>query len=304
MSQGRRMSILVLSLVLFAFLGSGAERRFEKKFSVTPGGTITLKTDVGTVKISGTSGNEVAVTATIRGRERSVNEFEITAEQTSGGVVVEGRGRERGGWFSRSDDGLDVEFLVKVPEQYNVDVHTAGGDLLLGDLKGKASGQTSGGNVDAVNITGNVDLHTSGGNVTAERITGDLRLETSGGDVRVSKAAGPVEASTSGGNVTINEVDGSVRAETSGGDVTVKVKGANRGVHAETSGGDITIEISRSVGANIDASTSGGSVICDMPVTVSGRIDESRIKGTVNGGGTTIYAHTSGGDVRIRALDQ
>ena len=65
----------------------------------------------------------------------------------------------------------------------------------------------------------------------------------------------------------------------------------------------MTIAIAKSVAAMIDASTSGGDVICDLPVTVSGKISESRIKGTLNGGGELIYAHTSGGNVRIKPLD-
>jgi DUF4097 and DUF4098 domain-containing protein YvlB len=83
----------------------------------------------------------------------------------------------------------------------------------------------------------------------------------------------------------------------------VKVKGPNKGVYAETSGGDIEIVVSKSVAATIDAATSGGSVHFDFPVTLSGQIDESRVRGTLNGGGNTIHAHTSGGDVRFRAAD-
>ena len=101
----------------------------------------------------------------------------------------------------------------------------------------------------------------------------------------------------------ISDVEGKVRAETSGGNMYVKVKGANKGVFAETSGGDIEIVVSKSVTADIDAATSGGSVHFDFPVTISGQIDESRVRGTLNGGGNTIHAHTSGGDVRFRSAD-
>jgi len=80
----------------------------------------------------------------------------------------------------------------------------------------------------------------------------------------------------------------------------VVVRGGNKGVHAETSGGNVEIAVASNVSANIDAATSGGSVECDLPVTVQGKIHESSIKGTVNGGGPLIYAHTSGGDVRIK----
>ena len=61
--------------------------------------------------------------------------------------------------------------------------------------------------------------------------------------------------------------------------------------------------IAKNSGANIDASTSGGEVTCDLPITVTGKISESRIRGTVNGGGATVHAYTSGGDIRIVALE-
>ena len=99
----------------------------------------------------------------------------------------------------------------------------------------------------------------------------------------------------------INNVDGKVRAETSGGDIVVSTSGDNKGIFAETSGGDIDITIEKSAKANIDASTSGGAVYCNLPITMSGKIDESEMRGSVNGGGNMIHAHTSGGDVRIRA---
>ena len=64
--------------------------------------------------------------------------------------------------------------------------------------------------------------------------------------------------------------------------------------------GLIELAIARNAGADLDLSTSGGDVTCDLPVTVVGRISEDNIRGTLNGGGPSIYAHTSGGDVHVR----
>lgn len=303
MSTLRQLSLLGLVLVILATRSDAADRKFEKKFSVNPGGTLTLKTDVGTVKVTGTSSNEVSVVADIHGRQRMVDGFEISADQTGDGVSVTGRAKEHGSWFFNTSDGIDVEFTVKVPHSYNLQIHTAGGNLYVGDVAGKVNASTSGGEVEASAVEGSLDLRTSGGGVKAARIVGDATLETSGGDVHASQVSGNLSASTSGGNIGISEVGGSIQAETSGGNVIIRVKGSNKGIHAETSGGNIEIAIPRDAGATIDAETSGGDVVCDVPVTVSGRIRESEVKGVVNGGGPTIYAHTSGGDVRIRTLD-
>ena len=101
----------------------------------------------------------------------------------------------------------------------------------------------------------------------------------------------------------MKSVAGKVRAETSGGNISVNVTEANKGVYAETSGGNIDIVMPKNISANIDAETSGGEVTCDFPVTMQGKLDESRVRGTINGGGNQIHAHTSGGNVRLRSIE-
>ncbi len=297
----RTVALIVLALVVTG-TALCAQKRFEKKFQVSPGGTLTLGTDAGSVKIIGTASNEVSVVADMRGREKDVENFEITAEQSGNNVDVKGKLRKGISWFWNSVD-IDVEYTVSVPREYSVKMHTAGGDIAVSDLKGRVDGKTSGGNVSIGTTEGEINLETSGGNVEAEKCTGALRMRTSGGEINVRAIAGDVDLGTSGGDVKITDVEGKVRAETSGGSMFVKVKGSNKGVFAETSGGDIEIVVSKSVAADIDATTSGGSVHFDFPVTLSGKIDESRVRGTLNGGGSMIHAHTSGGDVRFRSAD-
>ncbi len=296
--------LIALSVLLTA-TSSGADRHFERKFSVSPGGTFRLSTDAGSVTVTGSSNNEVSVVAELRGDERDVNDFEITADQTGSGVEVKGRSkRGHGFWnFGFNSHDLDIRYTISVPREYNLDMSTSGGNLSVSTLKGTVKGGTSGGNIDVVTVDGSVDLHTSGGNLHAEGITGKLDMETSGGEVKVANVAGDVDVSTSGGNIRLSEVDGRVRAETSGGDVAVRLKNANKGVFVETSGGNIDLAMAKNSSANIDASTSGGDVTCDLPITMSGKISDNRIKGAINGGGETVHARTSGGDIRIHALE-
>jgi hypothetical protein len=298
----RRFPALVLLFLLVAGTALSAQKKFEKKFQVSPGGTLTLGTDAGSVKVMGTSSNEVSIVADIRGREKDVESFEITADQTGNNVDVRGKLTKGSSWFWNSVD-IEVQYTVLVPREYSVKMHTSGGDIVVSDLKGRVDGKTSGGNVSIGGAEGDIDLETSGGNVEAEKCKGLLRMRTSGGEINVRENTGDVDLGTSGGDVKISDVEGKVRAETSGGSMYVKVKGSNKGVYAETSGGDIEIVVSKSVAADIDAATSGGSVHFDFPVTISGQIDESRVRGTLNGGGNTIHAHTSGGDVRFRSAD-
>jgi DUF4097 and DUF4098 domain-containing protein YvlB len=293
----RSLPILALLLVAVSF-SCAADKRFDKTFDVSPGGTLRLDTDLGRVSVEGTGSSQVVIAVTIRGSSRDVEEFEVSAEKSGNDVEVIAGGKSRR-WKFRD---LDVRFVVKVPREYNLRVHTSGGDVEVQSVKGLVRGETSGGNVSVSDVEGKVHAETSGGNVRGRDIKGDVQMETSGGNVSVRSVQGSAEVETSGGNVEVLDVSGKVRAETSGGNVTVRVTGENAGIYAETSGGDIDITIGPEVKATLDASTSGGSVYCDFPVTVSGRIDPSRIRGQINGGGRTIHAHTSGGSIRIRPL--
>ena len=294
--------LILVSLFLNASLSASAEKKFEKKFPVSSGGTFTIKTDVGDVDISGTSEGEVSITALIRGSEREVDGFDISAWQNDQGVEVKGRNKHSG-WFSWFGHSPDVKFTVAVPREYSVKISTSGGGISITGLKGKVEGETSGGDLNLHDLDGPVKLETSGGKISGENLAGTIHLETSGGDIQVTTVAGDIDVNTSGGNIKMGDIDGKVTAETSGGDVVVRVKNGNKGIHAETSGGNIDILVPKDVSATIDASTSGGEVRCDLPVTMSGRFSESRVRGTVNGGGNSIHAYTSGGDVRIRTAE-
>jgi Toastrack DUF4097 len=289
--------------MILTALSFGADRRFEKKFTVAPGGTLRLSTDVGSVAVTGTSSNEVSVVAELRGSERDINDFEITADQTGSGVDVKGKSNKGHGFWNFGSNNIDIRYTISVPREYNLDMSTSGGNVSISTVKGMVKGGTSGGNVDVNKVEGPIDLRTSGGNLHAEEITGKLEMETSGGEVHVARVSGDVDVSTSGGNIRLSEIDGKVRAETSGGNVQVRLKGTNKGVYVETSGGDIELAMPKNSAADIDASTSGGDVTCDLPITMTGKISENRIKGAINGGGATIHARTSGGDIRIVAAD-
>jgi len=292
--------LILAALLCLSVLGCRAEeKRFDRTFSVTPGGKLMVDTDVGSVSVEGGAGNEVVVKAVLRGSEREVREFTVSAEQRENIVEVQGRwSSDARGWRNRR---LEVSFIIRVPREFNVNVETAGGSVKLKSLTGTVTGETSGGSIKAEDISGPLLCETSGGSITAERITGNATLETSGGRVIVKEVVGDVDAESSGGGLSLTDIEGKVRAETSGGSISIEMKGEHRGVYASTSGGSINITVPGDVRATLDASTSGGSVSCDLPLTTQGRIDPSSLRGTINGGGNPIHASTSGGSVRIRA---
>ncbi len=81
---------LTALLILAVATSCADERRFEKKFPVTPGGTFTLSTDVGDIRVVGTTASKVSIVAQMRGRASDLEDSEISAYETDGGVEVNG----------------------------------------------------------------------------------------------------------------------------------------------------------------------------------------------------------------------
>ncbi len=331
------LTIAAICLTLAGVAAQAAEKRLDRTFTVVPGGQLTIEADGADIDVAGVDSNQVSVQILVTGSARAIEALTLSAEQDAGGVLVKAK-REGSGWFNWSSGSRQSSIKVSVPKQYNARLKTSGGDIsvsrLQGDLNGSTSGgnvrvvevqgpvkmTTSGGNMDVARIAGKTDIRTSGGDIKVRDVRSDLRAETSGGNIQVEQVAGATFAHTSGGEVVVSnvrgnvdaessgggvkalQIDGGIRARSSGGDIGVELVGANRGIETSTSGGNIVIRMPRNTKGVIDASTSGGSVSTDLPVTTT-EVRERRLAGTINGGGETIRARTTGGSIRMQASD-
>ncbi len=256
-------------------------KKLDRTFGVSPGGTLTVDADSASVQVSGVDSDQVTVHMTARGSEKDLADTTLEAVQSGNGVNVTLRRKEKGGWFSSRSWSSEERIEVTVPKRYLIKVQTGGGGIELKDTVGAATLKTSGGDIAARNVNGNLELRTSGGGIQTDAIRGDVDADTSGGDIRLLR------------------VDGRIKGNTSGGNVRVSLVGANREISATTSGGDIELILPRTATGNVEATTSGGDVSSDLPLS-GGTMKDGRLEGSLNGGGATIYAHTSGGSISLR----
>jgi DUF4097 and DUF4098 domain-containing protein YvlB len=277
-----RCFVIACFLTVSGCSAHAAEKTLDRTFTVTPGGTLHVDADGASVHVSGHEGNQVIVHMLMRAPEQEIDKATLDAVQADDGVTVTMR-RRMSGWFSWAN-GQKREIEVSVPRQYAIDIRTSGGSIELRDTAGAASARTSGGSIRAQDMAGAVELRTSGGSIEAQKIQGDI------------------DAATSGGSVRLLQIDGKIRAKTSGGSVRCDLAGVNRGISATTSGGSIEVNVPRATAGNIDASTSGGRVSADLPVDSTVK-ERSHLVGSINGGGESIYAHTSGGSITLGAQD-
>jgi hypothetical protein len=272
-----------LPLVLFvAGCAQAADKTLERTFTVSPGGTLIVDADSASVEVSGGNANQVSVRMTANGSDSDLADIKLEAFQKGDEVnIVMRRGKQS--WFGHSWSG-DGRIRVTVPPQFTVSV------------------QTGGGNVELAGTVGSAKLHTSGGDIAVKNVTGNVLARTSGGGIRADTVRGDVDADTSGGDVQLLNVDGKIRGSTSGGNVECGLVGANRGIKASTSGGSIRLVLPRATNASFEASTSGGQFTSEIPISTT-KNDNGNAKGSINGGGELIDAHTSGGDITFVAAN-
>lgn len=245
----------------------------EQILATSQGKTLIVKSDCGDINISTWSKNEAYVKIT--GNDNAKESMEFNIEEKNGNIQV--ITKKTPGLKSLNNVNLKIE--VSIPEKYNTEISTAGGDISLG------------------NLTGNVEMKTAGGNIVLESISGKTELKTAGGDIMVKSSSGDIEASTAGGNININGSNGMIEAKTAGGDIIVNYSGENKGIELKTSGGDVKLYVPDNFSANINLKTSSGDIKMGFPF--DGEINKShtKISGKINGGGKSVSCKTSGGDI-------
>jgi hypothetical protein len=290
----------VTSALVLTANPAAAEFRLERRLALGAGGNFSLRSDTGSVTLTGDSASGVVITVT-SADDNLADRLDIQFSDAGGNVTVTAKRR---GTFSSFFDGFrgNVHFEVHVPRAAGVDVSTAGGSIRAAGLAGQTRVHTSGGSITVDDVEKDLDASTSGGSVHVQHVRGPADVHTSGGSIDVSDVRGDLRASTSGGSVRVHDAGGRVDAHSSGGSVQVSfARGNNRGGDLSTSGGGVSAEVDPRVALSIDAGTSGGSVSSDLPVTVRGTIGRSSLHGDLNGGGSALRMHTSGGGIRIGA---
>jgi hypothetical protein len=249
---------LVVTL-LFVGYSQAKPNLSEKTFEVKPGGTFYLESDSGALEVVSHTANTVEVQ--VKNKSGKDDSFVVSYEQDGNDVRVIGEREGLSSFWSSSN----VTFMIKVPEDYNVDLRTGGGSISLSDLRGQ------------------VEAYTSGGSIRLGQIEGDVNVKTSGGSIKVEEVAGNINAHTSGGSIK----------------ATI-TKQPTKDCKLTTSGGSVTAYLSPSIAVDLVASTSGGTVGSDFDV--NGTLKKKSLKGTINGGGPELVLKTSGGSVRIKKL--
>jgi hypothetical protein len=238
----------------------GWEQRWEFETPAKEGARLLLRADGGAVDIRPEPSDRVRCVVVLR----VYTSDEAAAHRLFDRVDLSARSLEAGGVYitsqtsgrARHGTNFGIRFQFSVPQRYNLDVETQGGDITVqAPLQGEARLTTAGGDVRAADLSGPVRIETAGGSITLGKIGSRLDARTAGGSIHVDDIKGDANLETSGGEIVTGQVAGTLRAETAGGDVVVG--GAAGEVVAQTAGGQIQIG---QAGGSVRAETAGGSI--------------------------------------------
>ncbi len=279
--------MIVSAFVILAFVAvtAGDADTKDKSFPVKKGGTLIVDIENAGADILVNTWSKGEVHVQVMGISGD-DLGDLDMSESGNTVTVEFYGE--GGW-GRS---RQMRFTISVPEAFNLDLSTSGGDIVVSDpIKGDVEAATSGGDVEVDVVDGKLRLKTSGGDISAEDVLQDASLKTSGGDIEVGNVKGELSAATAGGDINIGTVDADLSAATAGGDITILNVGGNAKI--ATAGGDIEVgEVSgsatlKTAGGDIELGGASGTVAAK---TAGGDIECFKITGSVD-------AATAGGDV-------
>jgi len=294
----------------------------KKSFPISSVKNVKVTTSGGSISVTGDAEQEAVLEMYVKSnKSRSLSkeeiqkildrDYEINIEQKNGVLEAHAKRKSNLSW----ENAVSISFKIRTGNKLTTDLSTSGGSIQLANLSGKQNFRTSGGSLKIENIKGDITGKTSGGSIQAFNSQGIINLTTSGGSIKLENLDGNVFASTSGGSIKGHSIAGILVAETSGGSINLDDLACK--IDASTSGGSVTAVISE-LTDNVQLSTSAGSVNLTLPKDASadlnlkgfkvntdglsnfnGSNSKGKLDGSINGGGKTVYASTSAGNVNL-----
>jgi hypothetical protein len=277
----------------------------NKEFPVKSGQKLEMDLKSGgAIYITGWNQEKVTVKVDLGGRKAS--DVRIDVDETTTGVAITSDYERR-----RRNRSSDLEFHINVPEKFDLDLSTAGGEITIDNVEGAIEGTTMGGELNFTRLKGTIDFKTMGGGIKLTNSDIDGEVKTNGGSVVLRDVIGNVNGHSMGGSVTYDNVTDrlgkstgkEVTISTMGGEV--KVDHAPFGANVSTMGGDISV---RSAKKYVKAKTMGGEIVIDTidggvhAVTMGGDVSVTMV-GDPEQGNRDVYIESMGGDITLVVPD-
>jgi DUF4097 and DUF4098 domain-containing protein YvlB len=311
--------------VSFAQNNSSKDLYLTKSFSDGAFKKINAETTHGDIAVSVVPASETRIEVYIRSgnsyEELSKEEIKkrldeyYTMDITLTAEEVRAVVHQKKEFYFNEHPSLRISFMIYTTKSKSTELKTDHGNIEMAGMEGSQKLTTDHGDINAGSISGKLVANTDHGNVNVADSKDDIDVRTDHGDLVLHNLKGKVHAVTDHGNVDGHMIEGTLFASTDHGDVNLKnltcsvetstdhgyislsFEKISGDISAGNSNGDISLQLPKGNGLNLDLR--GKDVDMKSSETFSGNMDKEEVKGTLNGGGSKVYARTDRGQVSL-----
>ena len=278
-------------------------------FDSGPGEKIQINVGRGNVEVSSHPGNEVTVDLSIslkaknqEAADEAFKSVETVIQQSDGKVLVKVKQKNSGSFLNFSKPPkAKIKLIVLCPEDYNVEVDTGSGNIIITGINGKLEFDTGSGNIIGNQLNGKIDADTGSGNIVLTDTEGHFNGDTGSGNIVANSHNGSISADTGSGNIQANGSISKFNADTGSGNVSIVSKSAiAENSKADTGSGNISLALPASSSFELNAETNSGRIANNFPVAETFSSGKKHIHAKINQGGPVIRADAGSGNVSIR----
>jgi DUF4097 and DUF4098 domain-containing protein YvlB len=276
------IGVALLSVALFAATVHADD--YAKTYTISNRANVRIDTDDGSVNVSTGDTKQVEFRVEYQGYELHKS---LEIESNQHGDEVELTARIPRGWHFSMGTNRRLHIEVRMPKDADLQVRT-------GD-----------GSIKANNVTGTIDLHSGDGALTVSALKGAIRLHTGDGSIDGSDLDGKCDATSGDGRIRLAGRFDILSARSGDGSVGVEALHGSKlesGWNIASGDGSIDVAVPADLSANIEASSGQGHITSDIPITMEGVMSKSRVRGKMNGGGSTLTIHTGDGSIHLKPV--
>lgn len=193
---------------------------------------------------------------------------------------------------------------ITAPTGSGVRIASQSADVTVVGVAGRLDVRSASGRVVAGQVTGAALAQTASGDVRIRAVGGELSIRTASGDIEVDTVGGPGVVHSTSGDVRVHSAAADIQVRTVSGDV--RVGDAVRGVAEIVAvSGDVEIGVHPGTRASVNLNTVSGDTrsdleINDTPFPAAAPSDEEETGGRGSDASLDIRVRTTSGDIRLR----
>jgi len=299
-----RIALPCMLLLTAALAAPANAEEFVKTYTVTGQATVRIQADDSSVKVITSDTNQVEFRVTSEGFAAINIGSKLHVDSQQNGSQVELTIRLSSG-VTLGFNNRRISTEVRMPKNADLQLETGDGRVELSELNGNIVVHTSDGGIKASQLSGTIDIRSNDGDITADRLTGTFKLHSGDGKIDATRLDGKCDISSNDGSIHVDGRFDSLDIKSGDGAVVARVEPESKISSTwsiTTKDGGVQVAIPKSLQANLDASTGDGHISLGLPVLVEGDLGKKAVRGTINGGGPTLFIHTGDGTIHLSGI--